>query len=598
LTRAEKIKADPVSSINEGIPMADIRRKLANQLAQTIETLGGDTDADTVLDSFAEPPDPEMGDIAFPVFPLARVFRKAPPKIAAELAEALRDTVGGWDEVAEIRNDGPYLNFKLDTESRARRVVSAALKEGYGASDIGAGKTIGIDYSSPNIAKPFGIGHLRSTSIGNALRNIFERQGYDVVGVNHLGDWGTQFGKLMAAFERWGDEGALEEDPIDHLYELYVHFHKEAEDNEELLEEGRAWFRRLEQGDEDAHNYWERFRALSLVEFQKIYERLGVSFDHYWGEAFYNDMLEDLVEDIESKGIAEESEGALVVDVGDDMPPCLIKKQDGATLYATRDLAAARYRYEQLGFDQFLYVVGAEQTVHFRQVFTVLERMGYDWAKDCHHIAFGRIHGISTRKGTLVFLEDILERGRQRVAEILADKDFSEEEREEIVEQVTVGAILFYDLSRNRIKNYDFDWDLMLRGLGPDERGQTGPYLQYTHTRLLSLAETYRDTFGVIPTADALDASKLAGGAEEPVIREIERYPEVIEQAAEHYEPALVSRYALDLAEAFNSYYSGGNKVVSDDKDLSTARILLCEAVRQTLADALTTLGVPLPKRM
>lgn len=578
--------------------MADSKQQIAQILEELIAKRGGDLDAQSIVDSFSEPPDRSMGDLAFPVFPLARVFRKSPADIASELVAELAEPIAALDAVAWVKSAGPYLNFKLDPAARAARVVTAALADGYGASDVGAQKTIGIDYSSPNIAKPFGIGHLRSTSIGNALRNIFERQGYNVVGVNHLGDWGTQFGKLMSAFERWGDEDALNADPIGHLYDLYVRFHKEAEENAALLDEGRAWFRKLEQGDEEAHAYWERFRALSLVEFQKIYTRLGVSFDHYWGEAFYNDMLDDVVKDIEVAGLAEHSEGALIVDVGEDMPPCLIRKQDGATLYATRDLAAARYRHEQLGFDQFLYVVGAEQIVHFRQVFEVLRKMGYEWAEDCHHITFGRIHGISTRKGTLVFLEDILDRGRERVAEILAEKDFSAEERELIVEQVTVGAILFYDLSRNRVKNYDFDWDQMLRGLGPDERGQTGPYLQYTHTRLLSLADGFREQFGEIPVASALDAGQLAGEAEAAVISELERYPDVIAQAAEHYEPAVVSRYALDLAESFNSYYSGGNKIVSEDKALSSARILLAEGVRRTLADALTTLGVPLPTRM
>lgn len=578
--------------------MADSKLQIAQILEELIAASGGDLDAQSIVDSFSVPPDRSMGDLAFPVFPLARVFRKSPADIATELGAQLEDLIKALDSVAWVKCAGPYLNFKLDPAARAGRAVRAALVDGYGGSDVGAGKTIGIDYSSPNIAKPFGIGHLRSTSIGNALRGIFERQGYNVVGVNHLGDWGTQFGKLMSAFERWGDEDALSADPIGHLYDLYVRFHKDAEEDESLLNEGRSWFRKLEQNDGDARAYWERFRVLSLVEFQKIYKRLGVSFDHYWGEAFYNEMLDDVVQDIEDAGLAEKSEGALIVNVGDDMPPCLIRKQDGATLYATRDLAAARYRYEALDFDQFLYVVGAEQTVHFRQVFEVLRKMGYQWADDCHHITFGRIHGISTRKGTLVFLEDILERGRERVAEILAEKEFSEEERELIVEQVTVGAILFYDLSRNRIKNYDFDWDQMLRGLGPDERGQTGPYLQYTHTRLLSLADGYRTQFGEIPSATDLDAGQLAGEAEAQVISELERYPDVIAQAAEHYEPSVVSRYAIDLAEAFNSYYSGGNKIVSEDAELSAARILLSEGVRRTLADALTTLGVPLPTRM
>lgn len=579
--------------------MSKANTLLADILVRVTADAGAELSAADVLNSLGTPPDPEMGDISFPCFPLAKALRNAPPRIAGSLLEPLNKALAEHDEFDRATQAGPYLNVHLNQAHRASTLLRAALVAGYGGSSEGAGKVIGIDYSSPNIAKPFGIGHLRSTSIGNALRNIFTRRGYDVVGVNHLGDWGTQFGKLMAAFERWGDRDQLEQDPIQHLYELYVRFHKEAEAEEALLDEGRAWFRKLEAGDAQATAYWEEFRSLSLVAFNAIYERLGVSFDHFWGEAFYNDMLDDVVKDVEASGQAEISDGALVVKMDElELPPCLIRKSDGATLYATRDLAAARYRQEELGFEQFLYVVGAEQIVHFRQVFEVLRRMGYEWADRLHHVTFGRIQGISTRKGTLVFLEDILERGRARVAEILKDKPFDDAEREEVIEQVTVGAILFYDLSRNRIKNYDFDWDLMLRGLGPDERGQTGPYLQYTHTRLKSLEDTFEERYGELKPVDQLDFAAVSDAAARPVLVELEKYPNAIAQAAENYEPAVISRFAIDLAEAFNSFYSGGNRVVSDDETLSHARTALVRAVRMTLADALTVLGVPLPNRM
>lgn len=574
------------------------RTQLAEHLVALLAEQNVTTTSDVVEASFGTPPKPELGDISIPCFAWAKELRSAPPKIAGTLVEQLqaRGAIAG---VASISALGPYINVTLDAADRARTVLAAAATETYGQQSIGEGKRIGVDFSSPNIAKPFGIGHLRSTAIGNSLTRLYAKLGYEVISFNHLGDWGTQFGKLMASFERWGDEAALEADPIMHLYDLYVRFHQEAKADPSFEDEGRAWFRKLELGDEKAQAYWERFRSLSLREFERIYQRLDVRFDHYWGEAYYNNMLETLVEDLRAKQLLTESEGAQVVTMEHlNLPPCLIVKNDGATLYATRDLAAARYRQEQFDFEKFLYVVGAEQNVHFQQVFDVLKQMDYPWAERMTHVPFGRIHGISTREGTLVFLEDILERGSQRVRDILAERELPDELRAEIVEQITVGAVIFYDLSRGRIKNYDFDWDLMLRGLGPNERGQTGPYLQYTHTRLASLVDTYIERYGAIPAMEAIDLALIADDGARGIVAHIERFPEVIRQAAEHNEPSTMSRYALDLAELFNSYYSGGNRIVSDDPALSAARIVLARACRVTLAESLRLLGVPLPKKM
>lgn len=578
-----------------------IRTQLAELLVDALKDQNLDTTADVVEALFGTPPKPEMGDISIPTFVWAKDLRNAPPRIAASLVEAIAPQAHALEEIASIEALGPYINIKLDVGARAKRVLAAAHTRDYGQQSLGEGLRVGIDFSSPNIAKPFGIGHLRSTAIGNSLVRIYQKLGYEVIRFNHLGDWGTQFGKLMCAFERWGDEAALEENPILHLYDLYVRFHTLAKEEPErgLEDEGRAWFKKLEDGDEKAQQYWERFRALSLREFERIYARLDVSFDHYWGEAYYNNMLDALVEDVRSKGLLVESEGAQVVPMDDlDLPPCLIVKNDGATLYATRDLAAARYRQEQYDFETFIYVVGAEQIVHFRQVFEVLRRMGYDWADRLVHVPFGRIHGISTRKGTLVFLEDILERGETRVREILADRNLPDDERETIVQQVTVGALIFYDLSRGRIKNYDFDWDHMLRGLGPNERGQTGPYLQYTHTRLASLVTTFTERYGAIPSIDAIDTGLLDGLAEGQIIAHIERFPEVIRQAAQHNEPSTLSHYAIELAELFNTYYSSGNRIVSDDQALSNARVALARSAEVVLAESLHLLGVPLPEKM
>lgn len=576
-----------------------IRTQLAQQIVQHLAALGVDTDASSVESAFATPPKPEMGDISIPCFVWAKALKSAPPKIAADLTQQLVASTQSLDEIAEVSALGPYINVRLDPAARARKVLVAAQDESYGQQRLGEGKKIGVDFSSPNIAKPFGIGHLRSTAIGNSLTRIWAKLGFEVVSFNHLGDWGTQFGKLMAAFERWGDEAALEADPIMHLYDLYVRFHKEAEETPSFLDEGRAWFKRLEDGDAAATAYWQRFRDLSLREFERIYKRLDVRFDHYWGEAYYNEMLDPLVDELRAKNLLVESEGAQVVPMDHiELPPCLIVKNDGATLYATRDLAAAKYRQESFGFEKFLYVVGAEQSAHFQQVFEVLRLAGYPWADRMIHVPFGRIHGISTRKGTLVFLDDILKRGSERVAEILSERDLPAELRDEIVEQITVGAIIFYDLSRGRIKNYDFDWDLMLRGLGPNERGQTGPYLQYTHTRLASLVETYRERYGEIPAIDAVNLAHLSDDDTRQIIAHIERFPETIRSAAENNEPSTLSHYALMLAELFNSWYSRGNRIVSDDAELSAARITLARATRVTLAETLRLLGVPLPKKM
>ncbi len=578
--------------------MSDPRSTLAQLIANAVAERGATLAPDEAQALFADPPNRELGDVAFPCFVLARQLRSAPQSIAAELAEALQGPVAAHPMLAAIQATGPYLNVRFDASNHASGVVRAALADTWGRDHDG--RTVGIDYSSPNIAKPFGIGHLRSTAIGAALARTYAELGWSVVGVNHLGDWGTQFGKLMSAFERWGDEAALDADPIGHLYDLYVRFHRDAAEDPALDDEGRAWFKRLEDDDETAHAYWQRFRDLSLREFQRIYDRLGVSFDHFWGEAYYNDMLEPLCAELDAAGLTEQSEGATVVNLDDlDMPPCLIRKSDGATLYATRDLAAARYRHDALGFDRFLYVVGVGQSVHFRQVFAVLERMGYAWAADLVHVPFGLIQGISTRRGTLVFLEDILDEGRRRVREIVADREhLNDDEKDAIAEQVAIGAVVFYDLSRNRIKDYEFDWDLMMRGLKPGEPGRTGPYLQYTHVRMAAVEDTYRERFGELPDANTADLSPLADEAAAEVIATLERYPDVLRGVVEHNEPSLLARYLLDLAGAFNSFYSGGHRVVSDDQALSAARVTLVAAVRRTLGRGLTLLGVPLPTRM
>ena len=574
----------------------NLRDRFAAHVAVALaRTFGVEADPSEVSAQMSRPPKPELGDVAYPCFAWAKALRQSPAAIASRLASALVTDMASDDAFAQVEAAGPYVNVRFARAWYVRRVLEAASAPGYGGSMEGSGRVIGIDSSAPNIAKPFGIGHLRSTVIGHSLRRIHEALGYRVVSVNHLGDWGTQFGKLMHAFELWGDEAEMEAAPIRHLYDLYVRFHAAAKEDPSMDEAGRAWFRRLEQGDPHAQAYWERFRTLSLREFQRMYDRLGVSFDHDWGEAFYNDKLDAVIGDLRSAGLLQESEGAQVVPLEDlQLPPCLILKQDGASLYATRDLAAARWRREALGAERFLYVVGAAQAVHFQQVFAVLERMGYPWAKELVHVPFGMILGISTRKGTLVFLEDVLDRGKALALEVLETREgLSAEERDTIAEQVAVGAIVFYDLMRDRLRDYEFNWELML-----DWHGRTGPYLQYTHVRLASVERTFEGRFGALPTQESVDPALLQEDAVYALVGTLARFPEVVAEAARQLQPVEIARYLLDLAEAFNTLYSSGVRLVGEDEAMSRARIYVVGCVRQVLARGLTLLGVPLPERM
>jgi arginyl-tRNA synthetase len=578
----------------------NIQQHVATLLTPLVVELGA-TDA-TLADIailLAPPRDPSMGDLALPTFKLAKSAGMAPPAFAAALADRLQPLMDADPVLCAVTATGPFLNFRQDPVKRTQRLLLAVESEQFGNGTDGVGKTVGLDYSSPNIAKPFGIGHLRSTAIGHALARLHAARGYRVVGVNHLGDWGTQFGKLMASYEEFGDATALDANPIQHLYDLYVKFHQLAGEDPAWDDRGRDWFRRLEQGDTRAVAYWKQFRDLSLREFERIYARLDVKFDHYWGEAHYNEMLDDVIRDVEASGLSQVSDGALVVPLDDiDLPPCLIRKSDGATLYATRDIAAARYRYEQLRFDLFLYVVGAAQTVHFRQVFEVLARMGEECAPRLVHVPFGLIQGISTRKGTLVFLDDILNRGRDLARQILEDRaGLSDSEKDEIAEQVAIGAVIFQDLSRDRIKDYEFDWDAMLRGLRPGEPGRTGPYLQYTLVRLTSLLAHYREQRGEIPAAASVDASLLQESETQFLVHTLEKFPAVVLQAGDSLEPAVLSRYLCDAAEAFNAFYTV-HKVVTDDAALTAARIQLVRGAHRVLYQGLYLLGMPRPTRM
>lgn len=531
----------------------------------------------------------EMGDYAFPCFRLAKEYRKAPQMIAAEIAEK----IGGADFLSKIEVQGGYINFFVDKQLFAKKIMEQVSAEDFGASHIGDGQTICMDYSSPNVAKNFHVGHLRTTIIGNSLYKIFSKLGYKVERINHLGDWGTQFGKLIVAYKRWGNKEAIEKDGVSELMNIYVKFHEEAEKDDSLNDEARAWFTRMEQGDEDALAIWEWFKEISLKEYMRIYDLLGVSFDSFNGESFYRDMTSKVVETLESKNLLVESDGAKIVPLDEyDMPPCLVTKKDGSSIYATRDLAALLYRHETYNFTKCLYVTGLEQQLHFKQVFKVIELLGYDWYQGLHHIPYGLVSlkegKMSTRKGQVIFAEDILKEAIQRIREIIAEKNPDLENKEEVARMVGVGAIMFNDLYNQRIKDVIFSWDKIL-----NFDGETGPYVQYTHARAASVLRKA----GISEVGMDIDYSVLTDEASMALLKELSRFPQVVVDAAEKFEPFVVSRYSVAVAQAFNKFYHDCQINVEDER-VKMARLKLVIVTKKVIHDALELLGIASPEQM
>ena len=570
----------------------DTRSQIAALAAECIKSLWPEAEglpgAEDIKGLLAVPPDPALGDYAFPCFRLAKPLRMAPPKIAEEVCAA-------WthEDVASVQPVNGYMNFFLNRENFAAKTMAALREQGekYGSSDIGKGKTVCLDYSSINIAKRFHIGHLSTTMIGHSLKRIFDFLGYETVGINHLGDWGTQFGKMVCAYKKWGKKEDVEERGIDAMTELYVRFHKEAENDPALEDEGRAWFKKIEDNDPEAMEIFRWFKEVTLKDAAKTYAKLGVSFDSYAGESFYNDKMEPVVQELRDKGLLTESQGAQVVDLSEDnMPPCLILKSDGATIYATRDLAAAVYRQNTYHFDKCLYVVAYQQDLHFRQVFRVLEKMGYPWAKDCVHVAFGMIsfegEALSTRKGNVVLLEDLLDQAVEKARAIIEEKSPNLENKDEVARQVGIGAVVYTDLSNNRIKDIDFRWD---RALNFD--GESGPYVQYTHARCCSLL---RKAEGI--TAEP-DWSALTDDEAQALLRLLSRFPDVVLEAADKYEPSMITRAVTDIAQAFNKYYYE-HRILDGEPAQAAARIALADATRQVIKTGLYLIGIEAPERM
>ena len=529
----------------------------------------------------------EQGDLAFPAFSLAKVLRKAPQAIAQEIVEAVAD-----EYISQAVAMGPYANFFLSKGKFADETLHTVLeqREEYGNFDFGQGRNAIVDMSSPNIAKPMSMGHLRSTVIGNAIANLEKKVGYNPIKINHLGDWGTQFGKLIVAYKKWGTKEAVEQDPIAELLRLYVKFHDEAERDSSLEDEGRAWFKKLEDGDAEAEELWNWFKSESLKEFNRIYDVLGITFDSYNGEAFYNDKMDPIVEYLESNGITTIDRGATVVHLDKyDLPPALIKKSDGATLYITRDLAAAHYRKETYDFAKNIYVVGNEQANHFRQLKAVLNEMGRDWQENMIHVGFGLItlggKKLSTRKGKIVLLEEVLREAEELALKQIEAKNPNLPNKEQVAKQVGVGAVIFHDLKNDRTNNFDFNLEEVVQF-----EGETGPYVQYTRARAMSILRKA----GV--SVDLSQPLSLEDDYAWEVLKQIENYPNIVKYAESKFEPSVISKYVISLAQAFNKYYAN-SRILQEDEGLN-ARLALVEATAVILKQGLAILGVESPDEM
>ena len=561
----------------------DNKQIIASELAKVIDSL----DQDAILNLLEQPKSSDLGDIAFPAFSLAKVERKAPQAIAADIVEKIDTT--HFDKVVAT---GPYVNFFLNKAEISGQVIKEVVKEGadYGQQNEGKGENVTIDLSSPNIAKPFSVGHLRSTVIGDALSHIFRKMGYNTIKINHLGDWGKQFGLLMVAYKKWGSKEAVEANPIDELLQLYVRINAEIENDPALDDEGRLWFKKLEDGDPEATELWQWFRDESLVEFNRIYELLGVEFDSLNGEAFYNDKMDEGIKILEEKGLLEESKGASIVNLDDvNLPPAMIKKSDGATLYITRDIATAMYRARTYNFVKSIYVVGQEQSNHFRQLKAVLKKMGFDWSDDMTHVDFGLVtknrQKLSTRKGNIILLEPTLQEAISRAKSQIEDKNPELENKEAVAHAVGVGAVKFYDLKTDRRNGYDFDLEAMV-----SFEGETGPYIQYAYARIQSILR--KANF----TPDANADYRLNDAESWEIIKLLQDFSRVVKRAADNYEPSLIAKYAISLAQAFNKYYA--HTRILDESPERDSRLALSYSTAVVLKEALRLLGVDAPEKM
>lgn len=565
------------------------------EIAKLLNSKVSDLSIEEIYGMLEVPSNVLMGDYAFPCFKLAKVLRKAPPMIAAEITGAL-DKV---DFIEKAENVNAYINFFLNKGIYVKEVLEQVLSEkaNYGLLTTKDKGNIVIDYSSPNIAKPFHVGHLRSTVIGNSLYKIFEALGYNCIGVNHLGDWGTQFGKLIVAYKKYSSKEEVEEKGISELLRIYVLFHDDAKEHPEMEQDARDYFTKMEKGDEEALALWAWFKEVSLAEFERVYKMLGVTFDSYNGEAFYNDKMEAIISELEAKGLIEVDEGAKLVRLDEEnMAPCLITKNDGSSLYATRDITAAEYRKTTYDFKKCIYVTAVQQNLHFAQWFKVIEKLGHKWSADLVHVPFGMVSmeggaKLSTRNGNIIFLEDILKEAVEKTKLIIEEKNPNLEDKEEVARQVGIGAVIFDDMYNNIIKDIQFSWERVL-----DFQGETGPYVQYTHARACSLLKKAGLDINNIPELE-IDETAIADDVTLAIMKEIADFKVTIQAAADHYEPSYIARYAVDVAQAFNKFYNECPILVEDEK-VKNARLAIVSATKYTLKNALALLGIMAPEQM
>ncbi len=570
--------------------MINYREKIADILAPHIEGL----ERDEILPMIEVPAESSKGDYAFPCFKLAKIMRKAPPMIAKGIAEAIE----GEKMFQKVESVNAYVNMFMSKAEFADNVVKEVIEkdEDFGRSDIGAGRTVIVEYSSPNIAKPFHIGHIRSTVIGNSIYKIYDFLGYDTIRINHLGDYGTQFGKMICAYRKWGNKEDVIREPIKSLLSYYTKFHEEAEKDPSLEDEARAIFVRLENGEPEEVELWQWFRDESLREFNRVYDMLGITFDSYNGESFYSDKMPAVVQELKDKGLLVEDNGAQIVKLDQfDLPPALITKSDGSTLYITRDIAAAIYRKNTYDFYKNIYVVASQQNLHFQQWKKVIGLMGYDWADDCVHVPFGLVSmeegTMSTRQGRVIFLEDVLNRAVEQTRKIIMEKNVNTENVDETAREVGIGAVIFNELSNYRIKDYVFSWDKVL-----NFEGETGPYVQYTHARACSILRNAGEAV-MASAKEGFDASRITSDSAHALIKLIYEMPEVIAEAGEKYEPSIVTRHIVDIAQAFNKFYHDEHILVDDETE-KTAKVALVMAARNVIRNGLDLLGMKAPEKM
>lgn len=572
--------------------MINFKEEIAALLNETIDGLS----AGEIMDMIEIPTDSKMGDYAFPCFKLAKLLRKAPPMIAQGIAEKLQ----GSELFDKVENVNAYVNMFLSRKVFMKELLSGVIEmnDSFGSSDIGRNRKVIVEFSSPNIAKPFHIGHIRSTVIGNSIYKIYDFLGYDTVRINHLGDYGTQFGKMIVSFRRWGNEEDVNREPIKTLLSYYVKFHEEAEIDPTLEEEARNVFTRLENKEPEEVRLWQWFRDESLKEFNRVYEMLGIKFDSYAGESFYSDKMENVINMLKEADLLKESDGANIVDLEEyGMSPALITKKDGSSLYITRDIAAAVYRKEHYDFYKNLYIVASQQNLHFQQWIKIIELLGYDWSKDCVHIPFGLVSleegTMSTRHGRVVFLEDVLNRAVNQTKDIILEKNVNTDSLDITAKQVGIGAVIFQELSNNRIKDYVFSWDKVL-----NFEGETGPYVQYTHARAASVLRNGEEsTNHALAAFDQANMGYITGDSAYELSKLIYRFPEIVAEAGEKYEPSIVTRHIVNIAQGFNKFYHDEHILVQNE-DEKMAKLLLVYATKQTIQNGLKLLGMEAPERM